>query len=70
MSVCVEISFQKAFLWFFFSEGLLLKGIHGTKVGCGSFINDHILYQVLKKLFDKYSDFGKFEQIYFIKAVV
>ncbi|MCP9264688.1 Histone-lysine N-methyltransferase EZH2 [Dirofilaria immitis] len=42
-----------------FGEELLKtfqEGIHGTKVGCGSFINDHILYQVLKKLFDKYSD--------------
>ncbi|EJW80544.1 SET domain-containing protein, partial [Wuchereria bancrofti] len=34
-----------------FGEELLKtfqEGIHGTKVGCGSFINDHILYQVLK----------------------
>ncbi|VDN06654.1 unnamed protein product [Thelazia callipaeda] len=32
------------------------EGIHGTKVGYGSFINDHILYQVLKKLFEKHSN--------------
>ncbi|VIO98663.1 SET domain containing protein [Brugia malayi] len=49
-----------------FGEELLKtfqEGIHGTKVGCGSFINDHILYQVLKKLFDKYSDVGIADQM-------
>lgn len=54
--------FRQLLLVICFADDMLLKGIHGTKVGCGSFINDHILYQVLKKLFDKYSDIGAFEK--------
>ncbi|MFH4981409.1 hypothetical protein AB6A40_008118 [Gnathostoma spinigerum] len=45
-----------------FGEELLKtyeEGIHGTKVGCGGFMNDHILYRLMKKILERFRNEDK-----------
>jgi hypothetical protein len=37
-------------------------GIHGTKVGCGEYINDFILYHTVKYCEDENSEIRKFNE--------
>jgi hypothetical protein len=39
------------------------EGIHGTKEGCGEYINDYILYHMVKAVKELYNDIGYFIRI-------
>ncbi|VDN44042.1 unnamed protein product [Gongylonema pulchrum] len=60
-SCCIEHAMSTPRMQYWTLTECNVLGIHGTKVGCGSIINDHILYQLLTRLFEKHSNIGKFK---------